>query len=506
MDHYTLTSILHKRATGRGRADAGAVTFRDRTLTYAELDERSDRLAAGLAAAGFRHGERAGVLMHNCLEWVEILFALGKLGGVIVPLNYMLRTGEMGYILGDCEASWLFAEDPFADSLAELGAGRRTVVIGEEYERLIAAGDHPPATEVRSGDLLLLQYTSGTTGAPKGAMQTHETVLWNSYHQIPDFQLTSDEVYYVVPALCWAAGFHDLALATLWAGGRIVLNPSTGFSPAAFCETVARERVTSALLVPAVLKRILASGELTAHDLSSLRLLLSGGEPVPINAMEELHRQLPAVPLVQVYGMSEFPTLMLLLQAEEAMDRLGSTGKACSVAEIRVVDESGQDVAPGEIGEIWCRSPACLIGYYGNPSASADTLAGGWLHTGDLARADEEGYLYIAGRSKDMIISGGLNVYPAEIERVLVEQDGVTEAAVIGVEDEEWGEVGLAVVVTEAGGEVGEAALRAACKERLASFKVPKHFVVRAEPLPRTTSGKVQKYLLREAAAAGGQG
>ena len=501
MDGFTLTELLRKRVTGRAGPERPAVTFRERTLTYGELDERSDRLAAGLAAAGFAKGDRVGVLMHNRLEWLELLFALGKLGGVIVPLNYMLRAPELRFILDDCDARWLFAEERFDEIIGELGT-RETVVLERDYEGLLDSGAPVPDVDVRAGDLLLLQYTSGTTGTPKGAMHTHSTVLWNSVHQIPDFGVTTDDVFLVVPALCWAAGLHDLALATLWAGGRVVLNPSTGFSPASFCETVEREGVTASLLVPAVLRRVLASGEIAGHDLSSLRLLLSGGEPVPVEAIEELHRQLPTCPLVQVYGMSEFPTLMLLLRADEALERIGSTGKACSVADIRIVDEHGEDVGPGEVGEIWCRSPACLVGYYGRGDASSETLRGGWLHTGDLARCDEDGYVFIAGRAKDLIISGGLNVYPAEVEKAISEHAAVAEVAVVGVPDEEWGEVGHAVVVIEEEAQLDEAELRAFLRERLATFKVPRRFDLRHEPLPRTTSGKVQKFLLRPEHAA----
>jgi fatty-acyl-CoA synthase len=505
MDDYTFASIIRKHVTGRSSADSSAVKFQGKSLTYRELDERSDRLAAGWAAAGFKKGDRAGVLMHNRLEWFEVLFALAKLGGVIVPLNYMLKAPELRFILDDCGAAWLVTEDRFAGIVPQLcddAGDRRPVMVSSDYERLVASGAGPVDVEVRADDLLLLQYTSGTTGFPKGAMHTHATVLWNSYHQIPDFHLTSDDVYYVIPALCWAAGLHDLALATLWAGGRVVLNPSTGFSPAAFCETVARERVTASLLVPAVLKRVLASGEVARHDLTSLRMLMSGGEPVPVGAIEDLHRQLPTCPLIQVYGMSEFPTLMLLLDVEEAMTRLGSAGKACSIAEIRVVGEHGDDVPPGETGEILCRSPACLTGYYGREDASRETLRGGWLHTGDLARVDEDGYVFIAGRAKDMIISGGLNVYPAEVERAIIQHSAVAEAAVIGVPDEEWGEVGKAVVVLEDGAQLDPSELRAVLKKQLAGFKIPKHFVLRHEPLPRTTSGKVQKFILREQATA----
>lgn len=505
MDSYTVAELLRKpRTAQRVNERRVAISFDGRDLTYDELDDRSDRLAAALRDHGFAKGDRVGVLMYNRTEWAEVFFAVAKLGGVVVPINYLLKTTEVAYILDDCGASWVVYEKSLR-SIVPRGDGRKHVGVDLceddgvlDYHALVEAGRPDTLPPVAADDLLLLQYTSGTTGVPKGAMHTHSTVLWNSFHQIVDYGVTSDEVFVVMPALCWAAGFHDIALATLWRGGRVILSPSTGFEPARFLAMVERERVTSALLVPTVLKRVLAEPTFADHDLSSLRIIYSGGEPVPITAIEEARRTLPSCALLQVYGMSEFPTMMLYLDARDAERKIGSAGRACSAAEIRVVDPAGVDVPPGTVGEVICRSPASMLGYYGKPRATEATLVDGWLHTGDLAQVDEEGYVFISGRSKDMIISGGLNVYPAEVERVIAQHPEVLEAAVVGVADPKWGEIGDALVVLRPEATLSEADLLPYLKEQLANYKIPRRFTFTGDPLPRTTSGKVQKFRVKE--------
>ena len=356
MGSFSLASILRKPPTApRTNPAREAVRFGDAALTYDQLDDRSSRLAAGLVERGLQKGDRVAILMHNRLEWVELFFALAKAGAVMVPLNYLLRPQELRYILDDCGASWLVCEDGLFGALSDLAVSDVTVVmVGEErdatvaYETLVTEGDSEIDDRGDLDDLFLLQYTSGTTGFPKGAMHTHSTVLWNTVHQIPDFGVTADDVYLVVPALCWAAGFHDLALATLWAGGRVVLHPSTGFDASSFLETIERERVSKTLLVPSVLKRVLGAPDFDQRDLSCLQLVISGGEPVPVPAIEEFTRRLPGCTMAQVYGMSEFPTLMLLLDSSDATRKAGSTGKACRAAEIRVVEAGDREGAPGE--------------------------------------------------------------------------------------------------------------------------------------------------------------
>lgn len=511
MDSYTLANILPKPPTASSvNPQRLAVTFRGRSYTYEELEERSNRLASGLLDAGFQHGDRVCVLLYNRVEWIELFFALAKIGGVMVPINYYLKPAEIGYITEDAGARWLVTEESLlgvAEAVRErVDRPLEGVIVGagpgswREYEALLAAGSptgFDPKVEI--GDLFLLQYTSGTTGFPKGAMHTHSTVLWNTFTQIHDFAVTAEDVYLVVPALCWAAGFHDLALATLWVGGRIILQESTGFDAEKFFDTVQRERVTKVLLVPSVLKQVLASPAFDQYDLSSVRLVLSGGEPVPVTAIEEMTKRLPGCTLVQGYGLSEFPTLMTYLPIEHAIAKKGSAGRACRIAEVRIVDVDGRDAAPREIGQIICRSPASMIGYYGNEPATAAALDNGWLHTGDLGYTDEEGFIYIAGRSKDMIITGGLNVYPAEVERVIAQHPAVVEAAVIGVPDERWGEIGKAFVVVNPDVELSQEGLEEHLRAELANYKIPRLYEFRSDPLPRTTSGKVQKFLLGEA-------
>jgi fatty-acyl-CoA synthase len=509
MQQYTVADLLDKPATGTGASKGQvALRFEARSLAYGELEDRVDRLAAGLKNAGFKKGERVGVLLYNGIEWVELFFALAKLGGVVVPINYLITAEEMAFILDDAGASWVVSEDALweiAGGARELGGERKHVSVGTrqadaiDYETLFSK-DRLGRCQAHQDDLLLLQYTSGTTGRPKGAMHSHATVLWNTYHQLPDFDLGPADVVLGVPALCWAAGFHDFALAAFMAGGTFVLNPSTNFDPDAFAATVERERVTHTLLVPTVLKRVVGSGAIPQHDLSSLRTVVTGGEPVPPESMIAFEEALPSSELIQVFGMSEFPTMMLWLDPKHAADKLGSAGKACSIASVRVVDEEGREVPVGEVGEIVCRSPASTLGYYGNREATDALWRDGWMHSGDLASRDEDGFVFVAGRSKDMIISGGLNVYPAEVERALAELPDVVEAAVVGVPDDDWGEIGKAFVVIEEGASVTADRLKTEARSRLPSFKVPRLWELRTEPLPRTTSGKMTKKNLSRSA------
>lgn len=514
MNRYTVAELLHKNAIAH-RVNEGriALTFEGRDVSYDELDQRSNRLASALARNGFDHGERVAVLLYNCVEWAEIFFAVAKLGGVVVPVNYLLRGQEVSHILDDCGATWVIYEGRLRSALTSPGlvdTSRRYIGIdvpgdieGHElaYEALVAQGspeEFIPDHVVALDDLLLLQYTSGTTGAPKGAMHTHSTVLWNSFHQVVDYQITADDVCLVVPALCWAAGFHDLFLATMWVGGRVVLTPSRGFDPKDFLSLVQDRGVTITLLVPTVLKRVLLEPTFGEYDASSLRIVCSGGEPVPVTSIHEFHRLLPTCSILQAYGMSEFPTMMLYLDAAHAMAKVGSAGRACSAAEIRIVDADGKDLPAGEVGEIICRSPATMMGYYNKENETAEAIVDGWLHTGDLAHMDGDGFVYVSGRSKDMIITGGLNVYPAEVERVIAQHPAVLEVAVVGQKDTDWGEIGYAFVVLQEGADLGEDELRVYLNEQLAKFKIPQRFTIGSDPLPRTTSGKVQKFRMRE--------
>jgi fatty-acyl-CoA synthase len=509
MPGYNVSDIVRQSfQNAPAGASRVAVHFEDKQQTYGELADRVEALARGLVRAGLRKGDRAAMLLHNRLEFIEIFFALAKAGAVVVPINYLLTAPEIAYQFNDSAVRWLFVSAALTDRVPQSSALNEPVtVIGldgvadaqHDYEALLAPVDGvvdlPP---VEADDLFLLQYTSGTTGAPKAAGHTHSTVLWNSMHQVPDCQISPDEVYLSLPALCWAAGLHDFLLATLWLGGTVVVHPSRGLSVDAVLASMARHKVTLTLIVPSVLQMVVSSESLPLHDLSSLRAIFSGSAPVPVALIQEAQGKLPQTQILQGYGMSEFPTLMTVLDAEHAIDKIGSAGRPTLCTALKVVDpDTGADCAPGTVGEIVVRSPATMTGYVGRDEANAQAFAGGWFHTGDLGHQDADGFIFIAGRAKDMIISGGLNVYPAEIEAALQEHQAILESAVLGIDDPERGEVGLAVVVVSGGAQVTADELHTHVRERLAGYKTPKYWVVREEALPRTASGKVAKPVLR---------
>jgi fatty-acyl-CoA synthase len=491
--------------------DKEAVIFRDERITYGQLRDRAYRLANGLRALGVRKGDRVAVLLRNCAEWFDIFFAVAGLGAVIVPVNFLLKSKEVAFIINDSGASVLFVGedlldlvDTTRDSTPEL---RDIICIGKQapssavlsYSTLVdQSTDSPVFEKVEMEDLFLLQYTSGTTGFPKGAMHTQGTVAWNSFHQVGDFEVSSRDRYLCVPGLCWVAGFHDFTLATLWMGGTVVVMPSGGLEVGYLLDLIERERITRVLLVPTIVKQVIDYPGLSKYDLKNLESVLTGAEPVPVTVIEGFHRLIPGTALLQGYGLSEGPSIALFMKKEDAVRKIGSTGKPVTNCEVLIVDEAMNRVPPGEKGEVVINSPATMKGYWKKPEATREVFAGGWMHTGDLAEYDEEGYIFIRGRKKDMFISGGLNVYPAEIENVILKDASVAEVAVIGVEDQRWGEVGVAVIVCKEGRSVDTGAVKSLCTAELAAYKVPKQYLIRREPLPRTASGKVKKFALRE--------
>jgi acyl-CoA synthetase (AMP-forming)/AMP-acid ligase II len=501
---FSVADLIRKGGASAGSPDAEALVFEGRRVTFGELDRRSDELAAGLRARGLGKGERVAILSYNSVEFFEVYFAVAKLGAVIVPINYLLRPAEVDYALRDSGATWLFADAGGLETFSGVRAEHPELNVvalepggeGLVYEDLLDPETPAPGEgEVGPEDLFLLQYTSGTTGYPKGAMHTHGTILFNALPQITDFGLTPDDVHMIQPALCWAAGINNIVLALWSIGGRVVLRPSRGFDAEELCGQLAAEGVSIMIGVASVLRMLVDSGQLSRHDLARLRLIAVGGEAVAPSLLDGAREQLPQTEIAQVYGQTEFPTLMAFLGGERALEKPASTGLATSGCKLKVVGEDGEQLPAGEHGEIICRSPATMKGYWMKPEQTAETIVDGWLRTGDRGYCDEEGYLYIAGRSKEMYISGGLNVYPAEAEVVLAEHPDVAEVAVKGVPDERFGEAGCAFVVP-VGESVDLDALAAFCRERLATYKVPRHWVQLDEPLPRTASGKPQKHRL----------
>jgi acyl-CoA synthetase (AMP-forming)/AMP-acid ligase II len=484
-----------------------ALEFDGRAQTFVELHDRSLRLASGLAGLGVRQGDCVAVLLANRFEWPEALFALAGLGAICVPVNILLRAGEIDYVLEDAGATVLIADEAAAGVIGSLASAVHLVRVGAleppagmrstAYEELVAAGrPQLPGAGPDLDDTAMLYYTSGTTGKPKAAEHTHGGVLWNSFTQLLDLALTPEDAYLVVPSLSWAAGFHDLVLPLVWIGGRSVLMPTGGTSVDRIASTVEATGSTHALLVPTLLKQLLQSpADLARLRDSSLRWIISGAEPVPVPVIESMIAELPSTRIVQGYGLSEFPTIATALRPEQAISHVGSAGRPMSIVELAI--ETADDIVlrEGE-GEIVLRSPATMRGYWRRPEETAEAFRGGWLHTGDLGVVDVDGFVTITGRKKDMIISGGLNVYPKEIEEVIYGIDGIAEAAVVGVPDERWGEMAVAIVVPSRPG-LDPAEIDRACREALATYKCPRRIVLRDEPLPRNMSGKVLKRELR---------
>jgi fatty-acyl-CoA synthase len=510
-----ISSIIRKHPASVVPPNATAVLAGDRRISFEELDAATDRIASALKERGFRRGDRVAVMGDNSPDWLEVFFAAAKLGGVVVPVSHLLKPPEILFQMRDAEARWAFVgaklvEDRYLPVREEAGA-ELFVIDGERPEVAPGLGllrEHegprPTAADGPSwDDLVILQYTSGTTGTPKAAMHTHRALLAQALHQVIDSGMTRDDVYLVVPAFSWASGLNYMTLSCLQLGATIALHPVGGFDPDALCEAIERYRATRVVMVPTVLRQVVPSGAARRHDLSSLKTVLTGSEPTPVPLIEEFAAQLPEVGILQGYGMTEFPISTTILAPEDAIAKVGSTGKATLITELRVVDERGDNLPAGEAGEIVLRSAATTAGYWRRPEETAAAFVDGWFHTGDLGYLDEDGYLFIVGRKKDMIISGGLNVYPAEVEKVVASHPAVVECAVVGASDARFGEVGLAHVVTSSGAELDRDSLRAFAGERLATYKVPRHWVLRTDPLPRTASGKVQKHLLETAVRDG---
>ncbi|MFJ7068415.1 long-chain fatty acid--CoA ligase [Streptomyces sp. NPDC101115] len=464
------------------------------TVTYAALHERTTRLAHGLRAAGVRRGDRIAYLGPNHPAFLETLFAAGLLGAVFVPLNTRLAAPEIAYQLEDSGASVLL-HSPAHATTAETVTGVRSVVEagGAAYEELLAAGSAEPIDEaVSPDDVCIIMYTSGTTGRPKGAMLTHGNLVWNAVNVLVDHDLLADETALVSAPLFHTAGLNMLTLPVLLKGGACVLVES--FDPGGTLDLVERHGVTFMFGVPTMFDRIARHPRWATADLSSLRLLNCGGAPVPTSLIAAYQER--GLTFLQGYGMTEASPGTLFLDAEHSLTKAGSAGVPHFFTDVRVVRPDLTPVAAGETGEVLIRGPHVMAGYWGLPEETAAAFTDGWFRSGDAARVDADGYVTIVDRFKDMIISGGENIYPAEVEDALLAHPDVAECAVIGVPDEKWGETARAIVVAREGTAPDPAAVLASLTGRLARYKIPTSLVL-VDALPRTASGKLLKHSLR---------
>ncbi|WP_164737274.1 class I adenylate-forming enzyme family protein [Georgenia sp. SYP-B2076] len=507
--HLRLDHLISKHpASGAVNERGLAVVARGREHTYADLNRRANGLAAYLRSVGVRRGDRVLGFMHNRVEWFDLFFAVAKLRAVLVPANHFLVPDELEHLIQDSGAVAVVTDGELvagADFLVDHPglANRLLLVEGQRpgWQSVdVAALPVDPALELDEGaatdEPFLLQYTSGTTGRPKGAVHTQGTVLLNALSQVGDFQLGPRDVMFVVSSFGWVAGFHGFTLATLLSGGTVVVGSGHALDPVELSRTLVERGVTITALPILVMRKLLEIEEFSAERGFQLRMIVTGGEPVPVELMRAIGERVPGCDVVQFYGMTEFPSSGVFLLPGYADTKLGSVGKGGVMTQLRVVDDAMQDLPPGVVGEVVIRSPATALGYWNRPEESAVAFAEGWYRTGDLGRLDEDGFLFISGRSKDMIITGGLNVYPAEVEQVLARHPAVGEAAVVGVPDDRFGEVALAVVVPRAPVTVEE--LVSFASERLAKYKRPRRWLFQEQPLPRTVSGKLKKFEVRD--------
>jgi fatty-acyl-CoA synthase len=497
--------MLRRVAEEKGNKEG--VIFQDKRMTYGEFNARVNRLANALQGLGVKKGERAAVLLFNCSQYLEIYYAVAKLGIILVTLNYRLSGKEVEYILNDSRPTALFFGDQFHEVISPLRQEseyiRHYINLGKEkhkdmidYESmLVGYPDNEPSEDLNMDDDQLIIYTSGTTGYPKGAMITHANTLWTCINQILFFpDLNEDDSTLVVMPIYHCGAQNDFTTPIFNLGGKIVIMERV--EPEKVVEMIEKERITTALLLPTLLHMMFQLPDLDKYDLSSLRYVMTGGAPLPEVTIDNFYRKM-GYHICQVFGLTEGTALTTILTKESAARKRGSTGRPLFHVDVKIVDDQGNEVAPGEVGELIQKGPTVMKGYWNNEKATEETIKDGWLYTGDLARCDEEGYIYIVDRKKDMIISGEENIYPAEIEQVLYSHPKIQEAAVIGVPDEKWGESVKAIVVCKQGESLTEEEVIAYSKRHLASYKKPK-FVEFIEELPRNPSQKVLKGVLRE--------
>lgn len=494
------------RQHGQLSPDRVALTGPDRSYSYAQLDKRGDRAAHLLRdGLGLRRGDRLALLMLNGPEWFELLLGAARLGVVLVPLNVRLSPVELQYQVQDAGCTALIYGEEFAERLPEWLPGTpvaRALRLGAEYaERLALAPAEPVPDAAGGADPLLIIYTSGTTGKPKGAVLTHENIRYNALNNCIGIGLTAEDVVLTVLPLFHVGGIGLFSLPALYAGGRVVL--PRRFDPVESLRLIERERVTVTMTVPTIMQAYIEALDRMGErrpDLSSCRGFISGGAPCPAELIAAAAER--GLPYGQGYGMTETaPTVFLQPEMQRMRElppgahigRPGTIGKPVMFSGVQLLDDAGSPVRPGEVGEICVRGGNVFAGYWNLPEATAAAFTpDGYFRSGDLARADEDGYVTIMGRKKEMLISGGENVYPLEVEQALSAHPAVAEAAVVGIPDARWGEVPGAAVVLKAGAQATPDDLAAWCRSRMAGYKVPKRWRV-LEALPRTAIGKVIK-------------
>jgi fatty-acyl-CoA synthase len=506
---HSVGDLLHR--TARRYPDKLAVVAGDLRVTYAEFDAAVNRTAHALTARGLVKGDRLALLSHNCWQYAVLAFATAKLGVVLVPVNFMLGADEIAFILRHSGARSFVVEDalaPTADealAIAGVDDGVRgwiglsgTAAAGgwEDVDPWWQIGDDsPPDVAIADDDPLRLMYTSGTESRPKGAMLSSRSLIAQYVTCVVDGGMSVDDVEVHALPMYHCAQLDCFFSVDVYVGATSIILPAP--DPAALLATIAAEKVTKLFCPPTVWISLLRHPDFDTTDLSSLRKGYYGASPMPVEVLRELQRRLPDVQLWNFYGQTEMAPVATILQPHEQLERAGSAGRAALNVETLLVDDDGNPVPIGEVGEIVHRSPHATLGYYADEDKTAAAFAHGWFHSGDLGVMTEDGYLSVVDRKKDMIKSGGENVASREVEEAIYELDGIAEVAVFGISHPRWIEAVTAVVVPKAGATITADDVHAHAREKLAGYKRPK-YVVLSDALPKNPSGKILKRELRE--------
>jgi fatty-acyl-CoA synthase len=474
----------------------------ERGFSYAQFDARISRLAAHLRdQLKMSRGDRVAVLAMNTTDTLEVQFACGRIGAVFLPLNTRLTVPELQYIVGDAAPALMIHDAELADvalTVAKLCGVASALLLGPHgsYEAAIAASKPLDQAEVVTlDDISTILYTSGTTGQPKGAIITHGMTFWNCVNLGGPAYISPSSVLLTVLPLFHSGGLNCYTNPVLHAGGTVLI--MRAFDPGLALSLISdpARRINVFFGVPSIYQFMAQHPSFAEADFSRLVIGGVGGAPMPVPLLKVWEER--GVALQQGYGMTETSPAVLTLDREDAARKAGSSGKPVLHTEVRIVRPDGADADVGELGELWVKGPNITPGYWNRPDANQSSFTDGWLHTGDAARIDEEGFYYIVDRWKDMYISGGENVYPAEVENVLHQLTAIAEAAVIGIPSEQWGETGMAIIAVKPGHSINEAEIHAHCEANLARFKRPR-VITFVEALPRNATGKIHKPTLRE--------
>lgn len=474
-----------------------ALIYEGQRISYAEFDDRIEKTARLLASKGIEAGDIVAVFMKNSTAFLEIAFAASHLGAVFLPINYRLSREECEFIVGHAGAKLVIADEEFSGVVAGLPAAVLLDVAAQKDMRVLCRDDLPPASMAvrQPADLFRLMYTSGTTDRPKGVMHSYENFYWKCMDHVIGLGMSAQDRLLVVGPLYHVGAFDLPGVALLWLGGTIVVQRQ--FDEAAALAAIEAGKATCAWFAPMMVGRMLACEGREKYDLSSFRWCIAGGEKTPENRIRDFTKLFTRARFIDAFGLTETCSGDTLMEAGKEIEKIGSTGRALAHVQITIRDEDGAVLPARTEGEICLRGPKITKGYWKDPEKTARSFFGDWFRSGDIGYLDEDGFLFITDRKKDMIISGGENIASSEVERVIYQMPEVAECAVIGLPDAKWGERPVAVVVLQPGTSLDADRIVARCRDNLASFKVPKavHF---RDAIPRNPSGKVLKRVLRE--------